>query len=96
MITRIVKLSLSAETKDEFVEIFYQTQPIIQNFKGCMKAELMYDVQNTVICFTISYWITEEDLNNYRNSPFFKETWAKVKPLFAQKAEAWSLCKNLL
>ncbi len=91
MITRIVKLSLSEESRDEFIDIFYQTQPLIQNVKGCIKVELMRDVQNKNNCFTISHWISEADLNNYRNSPFFKETWSKVKPLFAQKAEAWIL-----
>ncbi len=96
MITRIVKLSLSEETKDQFVDIFYLTQPVIQNFNGCMKVDLMQDVQNTNICFTISHWVTEADLNSYRNSQFFKETWTKVKPLFSQKAEAWSLEKNSL
>jgi heme-degrading monooxygenase HmoA len=94
MITRIVKLTLSEESKDKFVAIFYQTQPLIQNFSGCLKAELMHDVQNTNICFTISYWVTEDDLNHYRNSLFFKETWVKAKPLFAQKAEAWSLISS--
>ena len=32
----------------------------------------------------------DEDLENYRNSKLFKDTWAKTKPLFLKPAEAWS------
>jgi len=42
------------------------------------------------ILFTYSKWNTPEDLENYRNSELFKETWSYVKQLFEARAEAWS------
>ena len=42
------------------------------------------------ILFTYSSWNAAEDLENYRNSELFKETWSYVKSLFEAKAEAWS------
>ncbi|MGB4773846.1 MAG: antibiotic biosynthesis monooxygenase family protein [Daejeonella sp.] len=91
MITRIVKLQFKPANIARFTEIFHETKPFILKFEGCLKVELMKDAQHPDRYFTLSYWNSEDDLNNYRNSTFFKETWAKVKPLFAEKAEAWSL-----
>ena len=33
----------------------------------------------------------QEDLEKYKNSSLFKAVWAKTKPLFIEKAEAWSV-----
>ena len=41
--------------------------------------------------FTISHWDSEAALELYRQSELFKFTWAKTKPLFEEKAQAWSL-----
>jgi heme-degrading monooxygenase HmoA len=41
--------------------------------------------------FTVSIWESEDDLNAYRNSELFENTWAKTKVLFNDKPEAWSL-----
>jgi hypothetical protein len=43
--------------------------------------------------FTYSYWDDATDLENYRNSEFFKSVWAKTKVLFSEKPEAWSVNK---
>jgi heme-degrading monooxygenase HmoA len=43
------------------------------------------------VYFTISQWESEEALNNYRHSEFFKQTWVKTKALFQERAEAYSL-----
>ena len=44
--------------------------------------------------FTYSYWNSENDLNEYRNSELFAKVWAETKPMFAEKAQAWSVaCK---
>jgi heme-degrading monooxygenase HmoA len=51
----------------------------------------MKDLNDECTFFTISHWNSEDDLESYRNSYLFKNIWSKVKPLFAKKAEAWSL-----
>ena len=91
MIQRIVKLTIQPDYTADFIRIFYETQPVIRQFSGCKGVELLYDINKPEQYFTLSYWLSEDDLENYRTSPFFKETWTKVKPLFSEKSEAWSL-----
>lgn len=91
MITRIVKMTLKPENIDGFKQIFYESQKLIKAFDGCIHLELMKDISNECIYFTISHWESVESLNIYRDSYLFKNTWSKVKPLFSEKALAWSL-----
>ena len=65
----------------------------IRAFEGCEFLELYRDKHNTNVFFTYSFWNTEADLENYRNSNLFKSVWAKTKPLFNAKPEAWSVDK---
>ncbi len=95
MITRIVKMCFRPDEVANFIELFYLTQPFIHQFKGCIKTELLKDSVNPDQYFTLSYWQSETALENYRNSEFFKSTWKKVKPLFSQKAEAWTLTNQI-
>ena len=96
MITRIVKMTFIHQNIDSFKEIFYESQKLITAFDGCIRLELMKDVSNECIFFTISYWQSEVKLNSYRDSYLFKNTWSKVKPLFSEKAMAWSLSSDHL
>ncbi|HYK76244.1 MAG TPA: antibiotic biosynthesis monooxygenase family protein [Daejeonella sp.] len=96
MITRIVQLNIQPEHLPAFKEIFYQSKPLIEAFGGCEKTDLFNDLENPTQCFTISYWHSDEDLQTYRSSDLFKTTWAKVKPLFAERARAWSLVNQTI
>ena len=91
MITRLVKLNLQADKAVEFEALFYQTQALIEDFEGCQKTNLFKVTGQASQYFTISYWNTEQDLENYRTSGLFKNVWSQVKPLFSEKAEAWTL-----
>ena len=93
MLTRIVKMSFEADNINEFLSNFEANKTKIRHFKGCCFLELYRDQNNTNIFFTYSYWNSEDDLNNYRNSDLFKGVWAKTKPLFNAKPEAWSVDK---
>lgn len=75
----------------EFLDNFNQYKNAIRNFKGVQFLELLKDKNNPNIYFTYSIWETEQDLENYRNSDLFKSVWAKTKPYFIEKAEAWSI-----
>ncbi len=91
MITRIVKMTFMHDKIDCFKEIFYAAEKSITAFDGCIRLELMNDLNNECTFFTISNWQSEAKLNSYRDSYLFKNTWSKVKPLFSEKALAWSL-----
>ena len=74
-----------------FKQIFAESAALIQSFDGCGEVKLMRDISNNNVFFTLSKWQTEEHLHIYRSSILFKTTWARVKPLFSEKAQAWSL-----
>lgn len=74
-----------------FTMLFDERKQTIRNFKGCTHLELWQDSNNPAIFFTYSHWLSEADLDHYRFSPFFKDTWGKTKALFAQKPQAWSV-----
>ena len=42
-----------------------------------------------------SVWFSKNDLENYRNSDLFKETWKQTKTYFNDKPQAWSVDKKV-
>jgi len=93
MLVRIVKMSFAEGNITEFLANFEEKKQFIRDFEGCNFLELYRDQHNTNVFFTYSYWNTEADLENYRHSDLFKGVWAKTKPLFNAKPEAWSVNK---
>ena len=93
MFVRIVKMSFKTEMVDTFLNNFKSHKLKVKASKGCMLLELYRDKNDPSLFFTYSYWQSEKDLENYRNSLIFKEIWAKTKILFDQKPEVWSLDK---
>ncbi|CAM1353203.1 MULTISPECIES: putative quinol monooxygenase [Tenacibaculum] len=93
MFVRIVKMSFHSEKTEEFLANFNEKKEYIRKSSGCRLLELYRDKTNPNIFFTYSYWETEEDLENYRNSELFKGVWAKTKILFNDKPVAWSVDK---
>lgn len=96
MIIRIVKMTFQPEKVNEFETIFNESKDLIRNMKGCSHLELLNDVNESNIYFTYSYWESENDLNNYRNSDVFAIVWAKTKVLFIAKPEAWSVEQKVI
>ena len=93
MIVRIVKLTFYEENIPAFLAVFEESKKRIRSSDGCSLVELYRDTTNTSIFFTYSYWNEAADLENYRNSEFFKSVWAKTNVLFSEKPEAWSVNK---
>lgn len=94
MVTRIVKMRFNETDLPDFLDLFEQVKPLIENQTGCHAVELFQDVHDPQILFTISQWSQLQDLENYRTSALFQNTWSKTKKMFSHPAEAWSL--NLL
>lgn len=93
MFVRIVKMSFHQEYIDRFLSIFEKKKELIRNSSGCHLLELYREKQDSNVFFTYSFWEREEDLEAYRKSEIFKETWAQTKILFNDKPEAWSVDK---
>lgn len=91
MIIRIVKMTFMPEKVEAFLEVFHASKQFIRSMPGCNHLELLNDINSPTIFFTYSYWDSETELNNYRDSDLFKEVWSKTKILFSAKPEAWSV-----
>ena len=91
MIIRIVKMTFREEEIHAFQTLFEERKSLIRNFPGCTHLELWQDKCHPQIFFTYSWWQSEEDLNRYRDSHFFDDTWRLTKQKFAAKPEAWSV-----
>ena len=74
-----------------FVIIFKTNKDKITTFDGCHSVELLRDINAQNIFFTYSIWDSESSLNKYIESDTFKDIWSKAKPLFSNKARAWSV-----
>ena len=90
MIVRIVKLTFRETEIDTFKQILEDSKENIRAFSGVLHLQMLQSAHNPCIFFTYSNWKSADDLENYRHSDLFKNTWAKTKPLFADKPEAWS------
>ncbi|VXB88192.1 Antibiotic biosynthesis monooxygenase [Flavobacterium sp. 9R] len=93
MFVRIVKLSFHPEHCAAFLANFELMKQQIRNAPGNRLLELYQDKTNSNVFFTYSYWETEDDLENYRQSALFNEVWTFTKQLFNAKPEAWSVDK---
>jgi len=93
MFVRIVKMSFHEENIPEFLSNFETMKTKIRNSHGNRLLELYQDKSNPCIFFTYSYWETEDDLENYRQSELFYDVWTFTKKLFNAKPEAWSVDK---
>ena len=90
-VVRIVKMTFMEGNTEIFLQLFGEVRNHILLSRGCLKLDLFRDAGDINIFYTISEWESEEDLEAYRSSALFDETWKKVKALFAGKPEAWSL-----
>ena len=90
MIQRLVKLHFEAQNVDAFLDIFEKTKDKIRGMDGCEGLELLQDIHDPSIFFTVSIWKDQTFLDIYRNSELFKKIWPKTKILFKEKAQAWS------
>lgn len=84
-------MSFEPQYIETFQDFFAARKDTIRSFEGCTFLELWQDVNHPHIFFTHSIWESEEHLNRYRFSEFFKETWVATKAMFADKAQAWSV-----
>jgi heme-degrading monooxygenase HmoA len=86
-------MSFHQENIPKFLENFDLMKEKIRNAPGNRYLELYQDKNNPELFFTYSFWETEQDLENYRQSALFDDVWTFTKKLFNDKPEAWSVDK---
>jgi heme-degrading monooxygenase HmoA len=84
-------MTFDPEKVNEFLANFDAVKNKIRNFDGVEHLELLKDKNKANIFFTYSIWKSESHLNNYRDSDLFQSIWAVTKPMFIEKAAAWSV-----
>lgn len=93
---RIVKMRFRTECVEDFKALFEARKEMIRAQEGCTHLQLLRDINDPDVFFTYSFWQAPEYLEQYRNSDFFADTWAKTKALFAEKAAAWSVDQQVV
>lgn len=91
MLIRIVRMHFTEAGVEEFLAIFSQHQKAIRNFPGCAHLQLMKDAEDAHCYTTLSHWNNPNDLENYRTSALFGSVWGRVKTLFTERSQAFSL-----
>lgn len=93
MLIRIVRMHFTDAGVDEFLEIFNAHKEAIRNFPGCERLQLLKDADDPNCYATLSHWDSRESLENYRRSELFGKVWGRVKTLFSERTQAFSLEK---
>ena len=91
MVTRIVKMTFRNDCTQEFLLIFDQYQSRIRAAEGCISLALLRDTSDPRVFFTYSKWEDALFVDQYRQSNVFGEVWPRVKLLFDEPAQAWSV-----
>ncbi len=91
MIKRIVKMSFTPEKVNDFLAVYKANWNLIRAFEGCKHVELLQDENSPNVFFTYSLWESESHLNTYRDSELFNSVWSRVKVLFNDKPQAWTV-----
>ncbi len=95
MLTRIVRMHFTEAGVTEFLEIFESNKVAIRNFSGCTHLQLLKDADDQLCYTTLSYWNNQESLDLYRQSELFGKVWGRVKTLFSERSQAFSLVKYI-
>lgn len=90
MIVRLVSLKFEPEYRSEFEALFETVYPRIRRLPGCTFLQLAADPEGPADFMTISYWESEEDLEEYREGELFGDVWPQVKEMLRDKPWAKS------
>lgn len=90
MLVRVVQLRIRPEEVALFCRLFEEHRQAIRSNPGCLALELLQEEGNPGSLATLSRWHSEDALDQYRHSSFFRSLWSQVKPLFSAPAQAFS------
>ncbi len=89
-IVRLVRMTFQPDRVDDFLQMFNRVAGYIRSSPGCLSLELLGDEEDERVFTTYSLWTSSRDLEQYRLSPLFEETWRMTKQMFAESPEAVS------
>lgn len=95
MIIRIVRMHFTEAGVEEFLSIFEKNKTAIRNFPGCTHLQLLKDADEADTFVTLSHWTDRQSLEAYRKSELFGSVWGRVKTLFSERTQAFSLEKYI-
>lgn len=90
MLIRVVRLTIRPGRLAEFMDVYATVEERIRAMPGCLHLEIWQDASYSNIVTSCSHWNSGQALEAYRNSALFRNTWTRVKPLFAAPATAHS------
>ena len=93
MMIRIVRMHFTEAGVEEFLSIFEENKIAIRNFEGCTHLQLLKDMDDPYTYTTLSHWEGPQYLEKYRQSELFGKVWGRVKTLFSERTQAFSLEK---
>jgi heme-degrading monooxygenase HmoA len=88
-------MEFKEEHISDFEELFQARKGKIRNHTGCESLSLLRDMNNPCVFLTYSYWTDVQDLERYRNSDLFMNTWKEIKPWFNSAPQAWSVSEEV-
>lgn len=91
MIVRLVKLTILPAEVERFRAMFPTVRQRVLGAPGCIGLELLSAMDDHGVYFTQSEWTSVGSLEDYRNSALFADVWPLLKPMFAERAQAWTL-----
>ncbi len=91
MIVRIVRLPADPAKFDELAELYKNGAKVVRSWPGSLKLELFQDADDPYTLVTISHWESEEALQDYRHSDYFRGFWPKVRASLRNSASAETL-----
>jgi quinol monooxygenase YgiN len=91
VLIRIVRMHFTEAGVEEFLDIFDRHKEAIRNFPGCTHLQLLKDADDPLCYITLSNWDNPADLEKYRKSELFGSVWGRVKTLFSERSQAFSL-----
>lgn len=83
-------MTFRPDAVDAFLSVFDESSPRIRAFPGCHHLELWQDASYPNVLTTMSHWEDDAALERYRSSSLFRATWARTRPLFAARPQAYS------
>lgn len=89
-LNRIVRMEFLSEHVNDFENLFAQVKEQIRHFPGCLSLQVWTDPEAPNVYFTFSRWESPADLEAYRHSSLFTETWTQTKRWFCAKPQAFS------
>jgi hypothetical protein len=90
VLNRIVRMEFDPKHVNDFETLFAGVKEQIRHFPGCLSLEVWTAPDAPNVYFTYSRWNSPADLEAYRHSELFQQTWSQTKRWFIAKPQAFS------